>query len=27
VGSKGIWNDTQSVWKGGSLKDLDPNVE
>jgi hypothetical protein len=27
VGSKGIWADTKSVWKGGSLKDLDPNVE
>ena len=25
VGSKGIWQDTASIWKGGSLKDLDPS--
>jgi hypothetical protein len=25
VGSKGIWQDTKSIWKGGSLKDLDPS--
>jgi hypothetical protein len=24
VGPKDIWRDTKSVWKGGSLKDLDP---
>ncbi|MGQ0678872.1 MAG: hypothetical protein ACT4OM_04310 [Actinomycetota bacterium] len=26
TGSKSIWNDTASIWKGGSLKDLDPNA-
>ena len=25
TGSKNIWNDTASIWKGGSLKDLDPS--